>query len=197
MKYIFAALALAVLILSGMAAAVTGIVFMINDLVSHNGNFFQGFVIFALGIIMTAALGIAYTQAQTFNNTKIIGEALAEYITHQMQKEQAGNGLPSLAQILGGGGGFPMHGMMKMSRIDEHGNIVPFMEKEFNSPEEFIKYRNEILTKAFGFKPEETEKKLEEMSIEELEAKRKEAADNQQFELAAMIRDLISKKSGK
>jgi hypothetical protein len=195
MKYLFAILAMGLVMLGSFAASITGIVFMVSDLVTHNGNFFQGFQIFALGTILLMATIAAYTQAQILNNTKIIGEALAEYMTHQMNKEQAGGGLPNLASILGGG--FPMHGMLKMSRMDENGNIVPFMEKEFNSPEEFIKYRNEILTKAFGFKPEETEKKLEEMSIEELKLKEKEASDNQKFELAAMIRDLISKKSKK
>lgn len=192
MKYIFAALTLGFVLLASFAASITGFGIMIADVINYTDNFFQGFLIFSLGTIMFFVTIAAYQQVQILTNTKIIAQALAEYMEHQMKMNSMGQGNP-LASLFSGG--FPMSGTMKMARIDESGNIVPFMEKNFNSPEEFLKYRNELLSKAFGYKPEEAEKKLEELSVEELKFKEKEASDSQNFELAAAIRDLIAKKN--
>lgn len=192
MKYIFAALTLGFVLLASLVASVTGVVIMIADLINHTDNFFQGFITFSLGTILFFVTIAAYQQVQILNNTKIIAQALAEYMEHQMKMSSMGQSNPFASLF---NGGFPMSGTMKMARIDESGNIVPFMEKNFNSPEEFLKYRNELLSKAFGYKPEETEKKLEELSVDELKQKEKEASDNQNFELAAAIRDLIAKKN--
>jgi hypothetical protein len=122
-------------------------------------------------------------------------------MAHEMKKELSagGNPLHQLFQNLGmGGGEFPgmpgMSGSIKMSSIDEEGNITPLGEKEFSSPEEFLKYRNEILQKAFGKKPGSTKKKFEEMTVSELEAEEKKAIETQDFELAAAVRDLIKEK---
>lgn len=204
MKTLFVALSLALLVLCSAAGIVFGAGTMIYDLYSGGSQFTTGFYIFSLSSILFLVSIASFMISKVLTNTEVIADVLAKFLANEMKKELAasGNPLHQLFQNMGMGRGFPgmpgMSGSIKMSSIDEDGNITPLGEKEFSSPEEFIKYRNEILQQAFGKKPGNTKKPFEEMSITELEAEEQKAIDSQEFELAAAVRDLIKeKKKGK
>lgn len=86
-----------------------------------------------------------------------------------------------------GDGELPTSGTMTVIRVNEDGTHTPIERREFNSPEELQQLRNEILNKAFA----KSDKKLEDMTIDELETERDKAVDAQDFELATAIRDLL------
>ena len=84
----------------------------------------------------------------------------------------------------------PLSGSITIAKVGEDGSITPIERREFNSPEELDKIRRDLLNKAFKGK----DKKLEDMTIQELEVEREKAVDAQEFELAVAIRDLIEHK---
>lgn len=201
MRTIFFALSLALLILFAAAGMVIGAGIMIYDLYSDGPNFMQGFTVFSLSSILFLVSITSFIVSKVLTNTEVIADVLSRFMAHEMKKELAagGNPLHQLFQNLGMGGGFPgmpgqMKGSIKMTGMDEDGNIIPLGEREFNSPEEFIKHRNEILANAFGKHPGGAKKKFEDMTIQELESEEQKAIDSQNFELAAAVRDLIKEK---
>ena len=103
---------------------------------------------------------------------------------------QPGNPLLNLFKNFGGMGPTTIN----VSSIDENGNVSPLVTKTFDNPEDFLKHRDEIFAKAFGTKPDDAKKKIDDMTIEELQKKEKEAADAEKWELAAAYRDAINRK---
>jgi hypothetical protein len=200
MKTLFFAASLALLVLFSFVGIIVGAGTMIYDLYSSGPNFMQGFTIFSLSSILFLVSVTAFIATKILTNTEIMADVMAKFVAHEMKKEMSGGGNPlqQFLQNLGMGGGFPgmpnISGSIKMASVDEDGNITPLGEKEFKNPEEFLKYRNEILQKAFGKNPTKTKKKFEEMSIQELESEEQKAIDSQNFELAAAVRDLIKEK---
>lgn len=194
MKTILFAISLALLVLFSAISAFVGAGIMIYDLYSGGSNFMQGFNIFCLGSILFLVSVTSYMITKTLTNTEILADVMSKYIANEMAKEMKVNINP-LQQLFGGG--FPPGmnmgtGSIKLSSIDKDGNITPLGEREFNNPEELLKYRNEILNKAFGAKP--GKKQIQDMSTEELKEEEKKAVDNQQFELAAAIRDVLNRR---
>jgi excinuclease UvrABC helicase subunit UvrB len=79
---------------------------------------------------------------------------------------------------------------MTIAKFNEDGTFTPLEKREFSSDEEMRAMRDEMLNRAFSKK----NKKLEDMSISELEVEREKAVETQDFELAGAIRNLIEQK---
>lgn len=193
MKSIFAALILALIVLFSGVSAIFGLGIMVYDLYSGGNEFMHGFTVFCLGAILFFTSTVAYIASKILTNTDIIADSMIKFIENEMQKEVEQNPL----QALFGKMGLPGmgSGSIKMARMDEDGNITPLGEKTFGSHEEMIKHRDELLHKAFGFKSDK--KKIQDMTLEELQAEEIKAVGSQNFELAAAIRDLMNEKKNK
>ena len=190
------------LILFSIIAELAGLYIMIHDAVDGGGEFMKGFTLFSLGTIMFICTSIAYLVTKAIANTEKIADALADLISHTIDKEaQAAGGFnPSgINPLMDLFKQFPGSNIgsttINVSSIDEEGNISPMMTKTFDNPEEFLKHRDEIFAKAFGTQPKDAKKKIDDMSIEELKIMEKEAVESQNFELATAIRDCIKQKS--
>lgn len=192
MRAIFFAAFLALLILFAAASAIFGAGIMINDLYTSGSNFMQGFQIFCLGSILFLVAVTSYIITKVLNNTEILADALAKIVANEINKSM--ENINPLQALFGQMGNMPPGmGTIKVARMDEDGNITPMGESNFSS-EELMKHRNEILAKAFGYKPENVKKKFEDMTLDELQSEEKKAVDGQQFELAAALRDLIEER---
>ena len=173
---------------------------MVINTINHTNDFMTGFTLFSLGTILFISISITYLITKANQNLNII----ADLINHTLKKDAidstkgvfnvSGNPLMDLLKGNFPGGGFGST-TINVSSIDEQGNISPMLTKTFGSPEEFLKQRDEIFARAFGTKPDEVKKKIDEMSIDELKEKEKEAVDSQKFELAAAYRDAINRKT--
>lgn len=190
------------LILFSLIADVAGVYIMIASLVNNTNNFMTGFTLFSLGTIMFLAVSIAYLVTKANENLNLIANALADFIDHTLDKEAAeatggfkvpGNPLMDLLKGKFPGASFGTT-TINVSSVDEEGNISPMMTKTFDNIEDYFKHRDEIIAQAFGTQPKDVKKQIEDMSIEELQEKEKEAAAAQKFELAAAFRDAINRK---
>jgi len=190
------------MILFSLIADVAGVYIMISSAINHTSDFMTGFTLFSLGTIMFLCVSIAYLITKANNSLELIAGALADFIDHSLDKEAAeatgGFKVPThpLLDLLKGkfpGGSFGQT-TINVSSIDEEGNISPMMTKTFDNPEDFFKHRDEIIAQAFGTQPKDVKKQIDEMTIEELQEKEKEAAAAQKFELAAAFRDAINRK---
>lgn len=185
-----------ILILFSAVTAIAGAVMMTTTLFTGNGQFIQGLEVFFLGSISFTATLIAYVSTKVLRNTDIIADALTD-VLEDMDKKSS-HPLANLFGGLGGHGGFPppfpTSGTMRMARMDKEGNIIPMGEKDFNNPEEFLKFRDELINNAMN---KSGKKPVNEMSMEELENEREAAEKKQDFELAAALRDAINEKKKK
>jgi len=188
------AIVLAFLVLFSAVATLCGAVIMVYDLYSGGSNFMQGFTIFCLSSILLLVSIISYIVTKTLSNTEVLSEVLATFVANELKKESSANPLQGIFGNMFGGPGMPPNiTTIKMGKMNEDGSITPLGE---SSTEDFIKNRDSILAKAFGFKGPEAQKKFEDMNLDELKVEEKKAVDSQQFELAAALRDLISEKEG-
>lgn len=192
MKSLVFALTLALVVIFSFISSLVGIGIMIYDLYSGGSQFMHGFTVFSLSAILFFAATTAYIVTKILNNTDILADSMVKFLEHEMDKE-----VPVINPIdaLFGKMGLPGMGAgsIKMASMDEDGNITPLGEKTFNSHEEMVKHRDELLSKAFGFKSDK--KKIQDMSLEELQTEEIKAVDAQDFELAAAIRNLIQSKA--
>jgi hypothetical protein len=194
MRTIIAALAIAGIILGSIVGAFTGAGIMIYDIYSDGPNFMKGFELFSLSSILLLVTVSAYMLTKVLTASEVMANIMGKYLQNEMVKEiekNIANPQTNPLAAFFGMGNFPGQGTIKMATMDEHGNIVPLGERTFSSPEELIKHRNDILNNAFGNAP----KKLEDMTIEELKAEEKKAVENQEFELAACIVNLIQERA--
>jgi hypothetical protein len=183
---IFAAL-LGLTLIFSLASAVFGVFIMFSSITNSSADLMQGFTIFCLGTILFFVTSIAYIVTKILTNTDVLTDVLTKMLLREQNNAQPVNPF----QALFGHGGM---GTIKVAGVDENGNITPMGESQFNSTEDLLKQRNDILAKAFGWKPETSKKKFEDMTMTELESEEKKAVDGQQFELAAALRDLIEQR---
>lgn len=155
----------------------------------NNKSITQGLELFFLGSTSLSVTLIAYTVVRILSNTQLIAESLTSVLESMEESPAKQNYLGSLF------GGFPMGGTMKVSRLDKDGNIHDVGEKEFTNHEDFIKFRDELIKDAIGDKF--GKKPAAEMTIEELDKERVAAEEKQDYNLAAMFRDLIEEKKNK
>lgn len=177
MKTLIYALSIALLLLISAAGAIIGLGQMVHAILTDKTNFLQAFEIFSLSTILFVVVLTSYMIAKVLTNTEIIAEVMTKFIQNEMAKNSF-NPMQGIQNLLG-------MGMPKIITLDE---------SQFSSSEEFQKHRDELLRKAFGYNPGDVQKKLEQMSIEELKIEEKKAVDNQNFELAAAIVSLIEEK---
>lgn len=168
----------------------------------HGQDYMESFQLFSLSAILCITSVTAYVVIRTLTNTEVLADVLQKYFEFQLEKVEGKQQVPNIQNMLqnlfsGGLHGVVASGSISVSSIDEDGNETSLGNKSFQNTSEFIKYRNELLSKAFGFKQTDIIKKLEDMSIEELMSEEKKAVDSQSFELAAAIRDAIQEKNKK
>lgn len=183
-----------IVLLAG-SAAVGGIVIMISSLITGHEGFLQGMELFFLGFISFTVTAIAYSAMKILKNTDIIADALAKTLDELDRQKFQSNPLQNL--FAGGLGipGFPempTTGTIRMAKMDKDGTITPIGEKEFNSHEEFLKYRDDLINNAIQGK--DGKKTVAEMTLEELEAELVIALAEQDYNLCAAIRDAIKDK---
>lgn len=191
MKSLFFALLLAVMVFCAGATAVVGFGIMIWDLYSGGPNFMTGFNVFFLGAILFFVSTTSYIITKVLTNTEILSDVMSRFLANEMQKGPNQNPLQNLFSQMGFPGATTS---IKVARMDEDGNITPMSEADFDSADEMLKHRDEILSKLFGNNPIERKKKIQEMTIEELQAEEKKAVSVQDFELAAAIKNLLDEK---
>ena len=125
------------------------------------------------GFILTKVLKYSELTSSTLSN-------LIEYTLNRDTQAPPSNSIDS---FLGGDSG-----IIKMARLEEDGTITPLGEKEFNSTEDFM---SKIMSRALT--PIEP-RKIEDMSVEELNAEIIKALASQNYEDAAKYRDAIKNK---
>jgi len=179
------------LLLFSAGAAIAGLVMMTTTLITGAGSFMQGMETFFLGSISLCATLIGYTSMKILRNTDIIADALEDTLNALDDQQRSRN---PLASLLGGLGGFPGMGTMRMAQVNKDGTITPIGEKEFNNHDEFLKFRDELINNAMN---KNGKKSVTEMTLEELENERETAEKAQDFELAAALRDAIAEKKKK
>lgn len=192
MKNFFVTILIGSVLLISFLASITGVVLISKSMI--NGTpLMEGFQVFALGIIMFTVLLSGYMISKILSYTELISDTLTNLLEHTLKDTKNPSFNPM--EALFGPGGLPGSGTIKMARMEEDGTITPYFEKEFNNQEEFIKHRNELLSKALGNQPDGSKKKVEDMSLDELKEEEKKAVSSQDFELAACIRDAIDEKT--
>jgi hypothetical protein len=173
MKYILSALFFGFIFITATIAAVSGLVMMANAVLDHT-SLIPGFHCFALGSILFLVTASSYMITQILASAKITSVLVSNLTELILSRNQAQN--PFSALING------LQGHIQMGEVNLDGTVTPLGGS-----------RNDLISRFFG-QPGQPPKKLEELSIEELEAKRKEFIDTQRFEEAAAVRDLIAEK---
>lgn len=182
------------LILFSTSMAGYGVYSMFSDVI-NGGDLGRGFMFFSLGMLIVGVAAILYTLGVIIENLKRVNENL---ILQMQGNQNPGQGQNPLVDFMNqfkdkmteDGGEFPLSGSMTIAKMNDDGSITPIEKREFNSPEELKNLKEEMLKKVFAKK----DKKFEDMSIQELESERDKALGEQDFELAAALRDLIKNK---
>lgn len=190
MKKILASMAIGLTLFLSAATIISGLCLMGDYLINGGSRGMQGFELFSLGAILFIVILSGYMLSKILSYTEVMVDTLTTLVDHTISK--SGPNPINPLEALFGQMGLPGSGTIKMAKMDEDGNIIPFMSKEFNNKEEFIKHRDEILSKALGGT---NKKKVEDMTLEELQVEEKKAVSTQDFELAACIRDAINEKT--
>lgn len=205
MKSLFSTALFGITILVGAVFALFGVYTMISD-VSEGGEIIKGFMYFSLGTILALSMLTIYAIGALTDAVKILGDLMFKQTKKDMISNMFGGGNPMggspqgehpLAQLLKRiaedtrNGEFG-NGKIKITRMDKDGNMHSLGEREFKSHEDLIKFRDEVLSGAFG-----KDVDLKDMTIEQLQREELNAVEKQDFELAASIRDLINEKSNR
>ena len=176
-KIIFALLIAFIGISSALAASVGFFIFI--ESVIKGGNYMTGVYMFFLGIISFFVLVSTYMISTALKQLELIIPLLSELTDLTLNKKPTGlfDGLNMTGTTI------------KMSEIDEHGNITPISDKTMGIDSTPL---INIISQMWG-KPREN--KLEDMTIEELNQEREKAVRDSNFERAAQIRDIIENKN--
>ena len=176
MRHIFFAMSLALLIMIAGASGIIGLGYLGYDIATGNSSrLMQDFQVFTLSSILFLVAVSSYMITKTMANTEALSDVAAKLIKREIDK-----GPVNPFQLL----------FQNMSQLP----VITIDQSQFSSPEEFYKHRDEILAKGFNQKPTEIKQKLEQMTIEQLQAEERKAVENQEFELAAAIVSLIQDK---
>lgn len=187
MKNIFFALILFAVILFSGLAAIAGASIMTYDLYSGGPNFMKGFTIFCLGSILFLATIISYSLSKLITNNELLTDTMIKFVENEIDKVQA-----QAPNAFGPNGGIPFpFGSSTMTF-----NIDPANPESGSGITENFSSKNLMDVFFGGMKPPVEQKKLEDMTIEELEVEKLIAVKAQLYTKAAEIRDLIQKKKG-
>ncbi len=192
------------ILLFAVLAEVGGVYYMADSAINKNENFLMGFSMFSFGLIIFLCIAIANNVTKMMKSTNLIANSLADLMELMIKENNEappthisqGSLMDLLKGKMGGTGGTFGFGntTVHISSIDEDGNVSPLLTKSFEKPEDFFKHRDSIIAQALGQQPGEVQKKIDDMSLEELNQKEQEAAAAQKFELAAAYRDAINRK---
>lgn len=169
MKQLFFVLAIGLILLGSFIAAVTGAAVMIYDIVTHGNQFMKGFELCGIGSVLFIVSISAYMISDNQTSLNNISHSLADFLQYDMERE---NELRHVIQLF------------QMQSSNAH---------EFQTEEE----RDQVIANAMGLKLENAQRKIEIMSIEELNEARAQAVSDQNFEYAAALRDAIQRKKSK
>lgn len=186
MKTLFYLVMSLLTLVSSIVGTIVGMCMMAYQIYTGKYEFLPAYTTMALSLVLFLVTVTAYMITKVMTSTEIIAESLIKLI--QMDSGIAPQN--PLGALFGGLVNGP--GTIQVSKMDDDGKLVPFAEKQFSTPEEFIKYRNELVAKALS--KDGGKKKLEDMSIEELTKEEKKAVESQDFETAAAIVSLIEEK---
>lgn len=164
MKQLFFALSIGAVLLCAFAAAATGAGVMIYDVVTHGNQFMKGFELFGIGGILFVVTISAYILCQVQEKQNIFAQSLADFMQFSMDNEE------------------------------ENHNHWETNHQQFDSEEEFIEHRDQVIANTMGLKVENAKRKLELMSVSELKQEKIKAVADQNFEYAGAIHDVIERK---
>lgn len=171
MKQLLSALAIGFVLLGSFIAAITGASIMVYDVVTNGNQFMKGFELCGIGSILFVVSISAYIISENQTSINKIAHSLGDFLQYDIQRE---NELRHVLQML----------QMQSAGLDNH---------EFENEQE----RDQVIASAMGLKLENAQRRIELMSIEELNEARVQAVVDQQFEYAAALRDAIIAKKGK
>lgn len=206
MKSLFTTALFGITILVGAVSAIFGVYTMISD-ISDGGELIKGYMYFSLGIILALSMLTIYAIGALTDAVKILGDLMFKQTKKDMIQNMFGGGMGGSPQD--GKGEHPLaqllkriaedtrngefgNGKIKITRMDKDGNMHSLGEREFKSHEDLIRFRDEVLSGAFG-----KDVDLKDMTVEQLQQEEIKAVDKQDFELAASIRDLINEKTNR
>lgn len=167
MKQLFFALAIGLVLLGSFIAAATGAGIMVYDVVTGGNQFMKGFELCGIGSVLFVVCISAYIIYENQNSINNISHSLADFFQYDMQRE------------------VQLRHLLQMMQMQQGG-----MEVHFESEEE----RDQIIANAMGLKIENAQRKIEIMTVEELNEARAQAVIDQNFEYAAALRDAIQRK---
>lgn len=185
MKNIFFALILFAVILFSGIAAITGASIMVYNLYSSGPNIMTGFTIFCLGSILFLATIIAYSLSKLITNNELLTDTMIKFVEHEIDKVQGPN-------AFGPNGG--MHFPFETRTITFNTDPTNLEAGSGSGSTENFTGKNLMDVFFGGMKPPIEKKKLEDMTIEELNIEKNIAVGSQDYSKAARIRDLIQKK---
>lgn len=167
MKTTVTAASLALLLIFAFFAEAAGAFIMVYDIYTGGPNFMKGFTMFGLGAILFLSCVTCFAVLKNLSLT----EAIAQHLYTQATSNRV-NPLQALFSNF---------------------SSMPIIH--FSSEEEFNKHKDEVLGKSYGQNSADMKQKLEKMSVEELKNQEQQAVQNQDFELAALIIQLIQQKT--
>jgi hypothetical protein len=169
MKQLFFVLTIGVVLLGSFISAVTGAAIMVYDIVTHGDQFMKGFELCGIGSVLFIVSISAYMISENQTSLNNISHSLGDFMQYDIDRE---NELRHVIQLL------------QIQNNNTH---------EFQTEEE----RDQVIANAMGLKLENAKRKIEIMSVEELNEARAQAVSNQEFEYAAALRDAIQRKKEK
>lgn len=143
----------------------------------------NGFIVFCLGSILFISIIIAYMVSKVMTSTTVMVDVLENLLNNEIEKK-TDNTNPFSSLLNGLGASITS---IKIGKIDEDGNITSIGDQSVSGLEEVMKNLNLNVNPI-------TEKKLEDMTIKELQGELDKDIAKQSYERAAKIRDLIQEK---
>lgn len=180
--------------LSGFVLTILGAYVTIDNLMTPQGNLFEGVVLFSLGLVTLLMMVIASSLGKTI---LIFSDVYAKQL--DMQKEMSEfytktlKGPTSFNDIFGNLRGAGLGNSMTITNLDT-GETT---STPLGSPDSLSKINDMILgALGQGQGAKKIRKDIDDMDIAELEKELKKALKNDNFERASEIRDLIKKQKG-
>lgn len=180
--------------LSGFVLTIIGTYVTIDNLITPQGNLFEGVVLFSLGLVTLLMMVIASSLGKTI---LIFSDVYAKQL--DMQKEMSEfytktlKGPTSFNDIFGNLRGSGLGNSMTITNLDT-GETT---STPLGSPDSLSKINDMILgALGQGQGTKKIRKDIDDMDIAELEKELKKALKSDNFERASEIRDLIKKQKG-
>lgn len=173
MKQLFFALFIGAVLLASFVAAAAGAGIMIYDVINHGNQFMKGFELCGIGTAVFVVTISAYILCEVQKKQQETATALGDFIQYDMHREDEFRHMFQMMSLMNG---------QKQNEDEDH------FEDE--------NHRDQIIAQGMGLKLENAKRRLELMTMDELQQERARAVSEQQYEYASAIRDVIAKKKG-